>query len=134
MTLQGALRFDHAWSYFPEQTVGRVAIPADADSCSRAPTASTAINDITPRGGVAYDLFGNGKTSLKVNAGKYLEAATTRRLLVAQSGPRIAQPARRPPRRRGLDRREQQLRARLRSAQSTRTGSAPRAAVISAAS
>ena len=34
-------------------------------------------NDITPRLGLAYDLFGNGKTALKVNFGKYLEAATS---------------------------------------------------------
>ena len=33
-------------------------------------------NDITPRLGIAYDLFGNGKTALKVNVGKYVEAAT----------------------------------------------------------
>ena len=33
----------------------------------------TGYKDISPRGGVAYDLFGNGKTSLKVNFGKYLE-------------------------------------------------------------
>src|SRR5205085_12294077 len=33
-------------------------------------------NDITPRVGVAYDVFGNGKTAVKVNAGKYLQAAT----------------------------------------------------------
>ncbi len=32
-----------------------------------------AYKDISPRGGVAYDLFGNGKTSVKVNFGKYLE-------------------------------------------------------------
>ena len=32
-------------------------------------------NDITPRMGVAYDLFGTGKTAIKFNAGKYLEAA-----------------------------------------------------------
>ena len=35
----------------------------------------TGYNDITPRMGAAYDLFGNGKTSLKVNISKYLETA-----------------------------------------------------------
>ena len=33
----------------------------------------TGYNDLSPRGGVAYDLFGNGKTAVKVNFGKYLE-------------------------------------------------------------
>ena len=32
-------------------------------------------HDITPRWGVAWDVFGNGKTSLKWNMGKYLQAA-----------------------------------------------------------
>ena len=31
-------------------------------------------NDVTPRFGVAYDLFGNGKTAVKFNIGRYLEA------------------------------------------------------------
>ena len=35
----------------------------------------TSYNDITPRVGVAYDVFGNGKTAVKVNVGKYLAAA-----------------------------------------------------------
>ena len=33
----------------------------------------TGYKDLSPRGGVAYDVFGNGKTALKVNFGKYLE-------------------------------------------------------------
>ena len=75
LTLQGALRFDHAWSYFPDQQIGPVrflptgfALPAQKGVLG--------YNDITPRGGAAYDVFGNGNTSLKVNVGKYLEAAT----------------------------------------------------------
>jgi hypothetical protein len=33
-------------------------------------------NDITPRFGVAYDVFGTGKTALNFNGGRYLGAAT----------------------------------------------------------
>ena len=34
-----------------------------------------AYNDLTPRIGVAYDVFGNGKTAVKFNWGKYLAYA-----------------------------------------------------------
>jgi Carboxypeptidase regulatory-like domain len=74
MTLQGALRYDHAWSYFPEQTVGPVRFFPTAVTYPRT-TGVEGYNDLWPRGGVAYDLFGTGKTSLKVNVGRYLEAA-----------------------------------------------------------
>ena len=33
-------------------------------------------DDVTPRMGAAYDLFGNGKTAVKFNLGKYMEAFT----------------------------------------------------------
>jgi len=74
MTLQGALRYDHAWSYYPAQQIGPTRF---------LPTALTfpetqgvvGYNDIDPRFGVAYDLFGTGKTALKLNVGRYLEAA-----------------------------------------------------------
>jgi hypothetical protein len=105
VTLQAAGRYDHAWSDFPDQQVGPVrflptpvvfarddpdfATPTTA-LCSSdlkganlpAAFSKTCINnvtgydDITPRLGVAYDLFGTGKTSVKVSLGKYLEAAS----------------------------------------------------------
>ena len=74
VTLQGALRYDRAWSYFPEVTIGPVRFlptPIHYDKTDGV----TGYNDLTPRAGLAWDLFGTGKTSLKVNFGKYLQAA-----------------------------------------------------------
>ena len=75
LTVQGALRYDTAWSYFPEQTVGQVRF-LPTPLTFPAQRGVKGYDDISPRGGFAYDLFGNGNTALKVNAGKYLEAAT----------------------------------------------------------
>jgi hypothetical protein len=73
VTMQGAVRFDHAWSYTLEQRVGPTRfLPA---GLVFEPTDGVNYKDITPRAGLAFDLFGNGKTSLKINAGKYLEPA-----------------------------------------------------------
>src|SRR5215831_10056056 len=74
ITMQVALRYDRAWSYFPEVTIdpqrflpNGLAFPATDGVHS--------YNDITPRVGAAIDAFGNGKTSIKLNLGKYLQAA-----------------------------------------------------------
>jgi hypothetical protein len=74
MTLQGALRFDRAYSYYPEVTVGPVRFLPTPITYPKTDGVNS-YKDITPRGGLAYDVFGNGKTSLKVNFGKYLQAA-----------------------------------------------------------
>jgi Carboxypeptidase regulatory-like domain len=73
MTLQGALRYDRAWSYYPEVTIDPQ--PFFAGTTFARADGVHSYNDISPRGGLAYDVFGNGKTSLKVNVGKYLQAA-----------------------------------------------------------
>ena len=72
-TFQGALRYDHAWSYFPEQEI--IPVPFFPQGRTYPATPGSSYNDLTPRGGVAVDVFGNGKTSLKFNFGRYLEAA-----------------------------------------------------------
>ena len=76
LTLQGAVRFDRARSWFPEQREGPsrflptpIIIPETRGVDS--------YKDITPRMGVAYDLFGTGRTALKMSLGKYLEGAGT---------------------------------------------------------
>ena len=40
----------------------------------------TGYNDITPRFGAAYDVFGTGKTAVKVSVGKYLQGASVSNL------------------------------------------------------
>jgi hypothetical protein len=82
ITLQGALRYDHAWSYFPEAQVGPVRFFPTAVVYPDTQGVE-GYHDLTPRGGFAMDLFGNGKTSLKVNAGRYLEAAQNGGLFTA---------------------------------------------------
>jgi hypothetical protein len=74
VTIQGAVRFDHAWSYFPEQRVYPSRFLPQGIVFDRT-DGVRGFNDLTPRLGVAYDLFGNGRTAVKVNAGRYLEAA-----------------------------------------------------------
>jgi hypothetical protein len=74
LTLQGAMRFDRSWSWFPAQQEGPtrflpvpILIPETRGVDS--------YKDVTPRIGAAYDLGGDGRTVLRVRAGKYLEGA-----------------------------------------------------------
>ena len=78
LTLQGGIRYDGIGTGYPDAGVGgpdyqlmptRIFYPAGT-------TDEIHWKDITPRVGAAYDLFGNGKTAIKVNVGKYLTALT----------------------------------------------------------
>jgi hypothetical protein len=79
LTLSGALRYDRASSSYGSTTVGPnkfVPIQANGDNFYTIPaTEGVHYNDVTPRWGLAWDIFGTGKTSLKYNGGKYLTQA-----------------------------------------------------------
>ena len=70
------MRFDRARSWFPAQQEGPsrflpvpIIVPETAGVDS--------YKDITPRLGVSYDVFGDGRTALKVHLGRYLDGAGT---------------------------------------------------------
>jgi Carboxypeptidase regulatory-like domain len=74
-TIQAAIRFDYFATSFPDQTIG----PSDMTP-TRNITFPAQDNiswkDLTYRSGLAYDLFGTGKTAVKVAFNKYLLGQT----------------------------------------------------------
>jgi hypothetical protein len=73
-TLSGAVRYDHATSDYGETCVGpNQFVP---NGYCTTPSDGVNYNDATPRWGVVWDVRGNGKTAVKWNMGKYLNAAT----------------------------------------------------------
>jgi Carboxypeptidase regulatory-like domain len=82
-TLSAAIRYDHATSNYLETCIGPdpyvpVQNGGQFNGSSRyctPPTDGVSYNDITPRWGATWDIFGTGKTSVKWNMGKYLAGA-----------------------------------------------------------
>jgi hypothetical protein len=73
LTVQGALRYDHAWSYYPASAIGGTRFIPTATVIPQ--TDGVDFKDLSPRLGAAYDLFGTGRTSIKTNWGRYLAPA-----------------------------------------------------------
>ena len=72
LTVAGGVRYDRFWVTFPEARLGptrflteEVVFPEQKGSN---------LSDITARGSATYDLFGDGKTAVKVSLGKYMLA------------------------------------------------------------
>jgi hypothetical protein len=78
MTLSGALRYDRASSYAPVDGNGTsMTSRFNAAPITIERTAGVdAFNDLTPRLGFAYDVFGNGRTAVKLRWGRYLAFAS----------------------------------------------------------
>jgi hypothetical protein len=74
LTLTGGVRFDYLAGYFPEQHFGPARFAPTRDITL--PYSQTlSWKDITPRLGMSYDLFGTGRTALKVSLGRYVQAS-----------------------------------------------------------
>jgi hypothetical protein len=74
-TVQGALRFDYFATSFPEQTVGPAPMTPTRNITFPAQD-NISWKDLTYRSGVAYDLFGDGSTAVKMAFNKYLLGQT----------------------------------------------------------
>jgi hypothetical protein len=71
LTLQGGLRYDHMITTYPEfRTEPSRLIPTPI-VITNDQIKGVNFNDISPRIGVAYDLFGTAKTALKFNIGRF---------------------------------------------------------------
>jgi hypothetical protein len=78
LTLQGGLRYDSIGTGYPDGGVGGPGYQLMPTRIFYAAGTTDEIDwkDITPRAGAAYDLFGNGRTAIKFNIGKYVTALT----------------------------------------------------------
>ena len=87
LSVQGALRYDQASSFSPAKGNGTQvtsrfnAAPIPLERTDGVHT----YRDISPRVGAAYDVFGNGKTALKFNLGRYLAPATNDTIYTANN-------------------------------------------------
>jgi len=72
LTLSGGLRYDHFADSFPAQTIGPGNFTPNRNLVFPK-TNGVTWNDIEPRVGLAYDLFGTGRTALRASLNKYLE-------------------------------------------------------------
>ena len=70
MTLNLGVRYDQYWAWVPDTDIpaGRFGAARHYDQTDNL----VSFKDINPRVGVAYDLFGNGKTAVKGFVGRYV--------------------------------------------------------------
>jgi hypothetical protein len=86
LTLTGGFRYDYYKLSFPEQRIGATLFTPDRNILLPS-TVGPHWHDVSPRVGVAYDVFGDGKTALKFSLGKYLNGEGVDGTLFANMAP-----------------------------------------------
>ncbi|HXH25345.1 MAG TPA: carboxypeptidase regulatory-like domain-containing protein, partial [Vicinamibacterales bacterium] len=75
LTLQGGVRYEYAYSWFPEDENGIIEAHRFGPAFTFPRTDGVrGYHDVTPRMGAAYDVFGTGRTAVKVSLSKYLQS------------------------------------------------------------
>jgi hypothetical protein len=79
LTMQAGLRYETARSWAPGGGSNGIIEAHEFGDAQNFPHIEgvRGYHDLTPRFGAAYDLFGNGRTAIKVSIGKYLQGAAT---------------------------------------------------------
>jgi hypothetical protein len=77
LTLDLGVRYDHFRTSYPQQYAGPGLFVPNRN-ISFAPTPGVSWHDVTPKMGAAFDLFGNGKTAIKVSLAKYVAGQALR--------------------------------------------------------
>lgn len=89
-TLQAGLRYERAWSWHPEGENGVLEVSRFNPARIVFPRTESVrgYNDFSPRIGASYDLFGDGRTAVKVHFGHYLQRANNEEVFVI-NGPAV---------------------------------------------
>ena len=75
LTVNAGLRYDWIQNSFPAQSIGPAPL-APNRNFSFPETSNLSLRDLNPKLGVAYDVFGDGKTALKASLNRYVEQYT----------------------------------------------------------
>jgi hypothetical protein len=77
LTLSGGLRFDYFATSFPEMHLGPT-LYAPNRNITTPKTQGVQWKDVSPRSGLAFDVFGTGKTAFKIGVNRYVAGQALR--------------------------------------------------------